>query len=340
MEEHPKDGPGSAPSELEIRPVSRPGAPAAALVIPPGLLPHSQEILARARPGSALGHYHLTELVGIGGHGVVYRATDQRDASRVAVKVLRTPADRIAPEQMSIFEADRKLVRRIQHRALVKLYEVGVHENLIYLAMDFFEGPFGGAMSLADYAQFFPEPIETYTVRKIFLHLLDAMACVHRHGVIHCDLKPANILFRFKGSLDREQATYWRVDLKVTDFGIIRLLGEPVLKETIRLSRERQERQQTTGADTLAVLTSLQYMSPQQVLGRPATVQTDIYAIGRILQQLLTGAPCPTDQPPTALRADLDPAWDQVVVRATHREEGQRFASVTDMAQAIAAIGA
>ncbi len=303
------------------------------------LLPHSWKIVRTVRPAMHVDEFFIVNRIGVGGNGVVFRALNQETAAEVALKFLALPQYEEETEELTRFRRRVELLERISHSAVVTPAEIRTFKDLHYLVLELYLGPYGTPMSLHDYARLCGGMIEPAVLRKIFLHLLDAMAHMHRHGILHCDLKPANILFRFKGNIHRGEDTYWRVELKVTDFGLVQLLGEQEFRTSVDTAIRLRQEGQGSGSDTDSLLLSYDYMSPQQRDGEPTSVQTDIYAMGLMLYRLLVGATGLPLRRASELRPHrVDPAWDEICACAMHEDQARRYASATDMAGAIAAL--
>lgn len=208
-------------------------------------------------PGERMGPYTLAEEIGEGGMGVVYRAMREDVGTTVALKLVRH--GRFAsPEHVRRFLLERRVLGRLEHPNIARLLDAGLTESgLPYLVMEYVDG----------------EPIDRYcdthrlTVEErlaLFGDVCDAVHYAHSHLVVHRDLKPYNILVTRDGAV------------KLLDFGIAALLDDGAGGGS-RLTR--------TG---LAMLTP-EYASPEQVRGEPVTTTSDVYALGLLLFELLTG---------------------------------------------------
>ncbi len=175
---------------------------------PLGLQPHIQRILSRVHDGVELKGYQVGEIVGIGSHGVVFKGIHQESGVDVAIKIFRLSE---RAKQAGHFGRFRELILRLSkldHPSLVQVYETGYWNDLHYVAMDLFMGPMDEPMNLMQYARLFNSIVEEAVLQTIFLHLLDALHCLHSHGFIHCNLKPSNILFKYKGEPDQDPQGY------------------------------------------------------------------------------------------------------------------------------------
>ncbi|MGN9760881.1 protein kinase domain-containing protein [Streptomyces sp. SD31] len=201
------------------------------------------------------GRYRLSESIGRGGMGEVWRAYDETLARAVAVKLL-LPQDS-DPTATSRFRLEAQTAARIDHPNVVGVRDFGEHDNRLFLVMELVEGD-----SLARVAsQFGALPAER--VARIAAQAAAGLAAAHREGIVHRDIKPGNLLLDADGTL------------KIGDFGIARFLDDPGAALT------------ATGQ---IVGTSL-YLAPERALGKPAGPASDVYALGCVLYQLLTGRP-------------------------------------------------
>ncbi|NNF57960.1 MAG: tetratricopeptide repeat protein [Rhodothermaceae bacterium] len=273
--------------------------------------------------GRPVGRWQLAERIGVGGMGAVYRAerADGAYERTVAVKLLRPGSD--ADTLAHRLRAERRLLARLEHPNIARLYDGGVTEDgLPYLALEYVEG----------------EPITAYTDREglpiearlaLFLQVCEAVAYAHRSLIIHRDLKPSNILVT-----DTDGAA----SVRLLDFGIAKLLDDA----------DDESVATRTG---LFALTPA-YAAPEQLRGQPITTATDVYGLGVVLYELLAEQRpydltdktateveqivCEADPPrPSAvtgqprLRGDLD----TIVLKALAKEPERRYASAEALAE-------
>jgi serine/threonine protein kinase len=200
--------------------------------------------------------YRLEAVAGTGGMATVWRAQDNRLQRPVAIKVI---SDTLAanPDAVARFAREARTHAKIQHPNLVQVYDSGVTGPQPYLVMEYIDG--ATLSERLDRGGFSPAAIETLT-----RELLSALACVHDHGVLHRDIKPANILL---GADDRA---------RLTDFGVARL------DESTRITRPNE------------IVGTLRFLAPELLEGRPATRQSDLFALG----VLLRAAAAETTPPP------------------------------------------
>ena len=268
------------------------------------------------------GRYELLDLVGAGGAGTVYRARDVELDEIVALKVLRKELVR-APEVVERFRSEVKLARRVTHRNVARMFDIGEHEGERFLTMEFVEGHMLSAridVGPSGTGRPLPLPLLLQVVQQICAGL----GAAHAVGVIHRDLKPDNIMFGSDGRVT------------ITDFGIARAL-------------------QSSAASLVATgefVGTPEYMSPEQAEGGAIDLRTDIYSLGVMLFELLTGTVPFTGATPliTAAARLLKPAPDprsrrpglseavaQVVLRCLAQKPQDRYASAEEVAHALSA---
>lgn len=285
-------------------------------VTPP---PSMEEIGREDLTGRAIRGYALAERIGMGGFGSVYRAVQPNVEREVAIKII-LPAFADHPDFIRRFEAEAQLVARLEHPHIVPLYDYWREPGVAYLVMRLLRG--GNIQHLLGQG-----PLSIDATSKILEQICSALNAAHRIGIIHRDLKPANVL------LDEDSNAY------LADFGIAKNLGNPDFENQ-------------TSAD--GMLGSPKYMSPEQIQSSTIRPQTDIYCLGVMLYEMLTGAapftgPTPFDliqqhvntpMPPlSARRAGLPAALDAVITRATEKDPEKRYADAqslyNDFRQAI-----
>ena len=201
----------------------------------------------------AMGRYRLGPRLGAGGFGTVYAAHDERLGRPVAVKVI--PADGAAPERA---QREARAVARLDHDAIVALFDAGEQDGCRYLVSELIEGRTLAQLEAAG-------ELSDRDVLRVGLALADALAHAHERGVIHRDVKPQNVIVPDAASSRRGAA-------KLTDFGVAHLAGEEAL---------------TLTGD---VVGTLAYMAPEQAAGRHADERADLYALGLVLYEALAGA--------------------------------------------------
>lgn len=259
--------------------------------------------------GKTLGQYEVLEEVGRGGMATVYRARQGSINRVVAVKVL--PRSLLHdPGFYERFEREVDVIAHLEHPHILPIYDFGNAEGVPYIVMRYLAGG-----SMRDLIRRGIPTLED--IEKPFSQVAQALDHAHKQGIIHRDLKPGNIM------LDENGNAY------LTDFGIARVLGSDL-----------------TGS---AIIGTPAYMSPEQANGFPLDARSDIYALGVVLFELITGREPYQAETPMALllkhinepmppasifRKDVPPAVENVISRATAKEPGDRYASASDMARA------
>jgi WD40 repeat protein/serine/threonine protein kinase len=267
--------------------------------------PSMEEIGSDDLSGRAIHGYALAERIGKGGMGSVYRAVQPNVEREVAIKII-LPAYANHPDFVRRFEAEAQLVARLEHPHIVPLYDYWREPGVAYLIMRLLRG--GNLQNMLAQG---PLPLET--AAHIFGQTCSALNAAHRIGVIHRDLKPANVL------LDEDNNAY------LADFGIAKNISNPDLENL-------------TQADQL--VGTPQYMSPEQFYSPTISPQSDIYCLGILLYEMLSGAlpfagPTPLDliqqhmnnptPPLSARRTGLPKQLDQVLARATAKRPEDRY---------------
>jgi ABC-type branched-subunit amino acid transport system substrate-binding protein/DNA-binding beta-propeller fold protein YncE len=259
-------------------------------------------------PGSTFGGYLVESLVGRGGMGVVYRATDLSLQRPVALKLI---APKLAQDERfrARFLREPRLAASLDHPNVIPIYEAGEHDGQLYLVMRFVEGSDLKAL-LGRERKLAPE-----RAMAVLAQVAGALDAAHRRGLVHRDVKPANVL------LDQEGHVY------LTDFGITKQLGGD-------------------STDTAQVVGTLDYLAPEQIRTETVDGRTDCYALACVLYECLSGAPpfrrdteaetmwAHMQEQPAPLEAH--PALDPVLQKALAKEKDDRYASCSELIEAAA----
>jgi predicted Ser/Thr protein kinase len=267
---------------------------------------------------STFGAYDIQREVGRGGMGVVYLATDRRLGRRVALKVI-VPELAADAQFRQRFEREARVAATLEHPHVVPVYEAGEQDGSLFIAMRFIDGR-DLATEVRDHGRLAPERLA-----RVVLQVAGALDAAHRSGVVHRDVKPANVLLTETG--EDEQAY-------LTDFGLTR---EAASESGLTLTG------QWVG--------TVDYAAPEQILGEPTDARSDVYALGCLAFQGLTakppyqGAPAArlfahmNDPPPSACaaRPGLRPEVDAALARAMAKKPADRFQSAGDLGRALAA---
>ncbi|WKG08543.1 serine/threonine-protein kinase [Nocardia sp. PE-7] len=267
--------------------------------------------------GTVFAGYRIDRLLGRGGMGTVYLAAHPRLPRRVALKLLDRELSS-DDEVRGRFEREADVSAHLDHPGIVSVLDRGIEDGLMWISMQYVDG--------RDASAFRGEPLAPARAVGIIAQTAEALDYAHDRGVLHRDVKPANILLGPSRSGDR---------VLLTDFGIARLRGDA--------------RQLTR---TGAFLATLAYASPEQLSGEPVDHRCDQYSLGCTLFTLLTGeSPFPADNPGAVVAAhltkpvprasavvgDLPPGIDAVIARAMAKAPDERFDSCEEFARAAAA---
>src|SRR3954466_685184 len=254
------------------------------------------------------GRYRIVRKIGAGGMADVYLAEDQELGRRVAIKILN---GRHANDAQFIerFRREAKNAAALNHPNIVSIYDRGEAEDTYYIAMEFLDGRTLKELIVSRGAA--PINVAIEYARQI----LSALRFAHRHGIVHRDIKPHNVLVDAEGRV------------KVTDFGIARA-GTSQMTETG------------------SIVGTAQYLSPEQARGGEIDQRSDLYSLGIVLYELVTGKTpfegdtpveiamkhlSATPQKPSELRSDIPPELDMVIMRALAKDPDERYQSADEM---------
>ncbi len=213
--------------------------------------------------GSTLGQYKILEKIGAGGMGDVYRAEDPKLGREVAIKVL-PEGFTDDPERLARFEREARAVAALSHPNILSIYDFGTENGITYAVMELLEGE-----TLRQLAAAGPLPIRKSL--EYARQIAEGLAAAHDKGIIHRDLKPENVFVSRDGRV------------KILDFGLARQTG---------LTGTGTDTHSPTMAEATeagAVLGTVGYMSPEQVKGEPADARSDIFSLGLVLYEMLSG---------------------------------------------------
>jgi serine/threonine protein kinase len=263
--------------------------------------------------GKVVGNYRIAEKIGEGGMGTVYRAVDLMLERDVALKAIR-PELSSEPQIIERFRAEARTLARISHPAIANVYTFFYEGEELFLVMEYVRGrPLSRVLQA--------EGALPWQRAVLFLATaMEGIAEAHRAGIVHRDLKPDNLILTETGTV------------KVMDFGIARVMGSGHLTRTGLL------------------VGTLRYMSPEQIRGEEVDGRTDVYALGAVLYEMLTGrTPFEGTSDWAILRAQIEdtprppgeqvpsiPWWlDRAVLRALSKQPAERFQSVEEMRRSL-----
>jgi serine/threonine protein kinase len=270
-------------------------------------------------PGTKLGRYQIRSPLGAGGMGEVYLAQDTHLNRKVALKVL--PSDLINDRQRLLrFEREAQAASALNHPNILTIHEIGVEGNTHFIATEFIEGE-----TLRHKLQTMRLEIkETLTIATQIAAALDE---AHRHGIVHRDIKPENLILREDGLV------------KVLDFGLAKLTEQSEVALAATEDPTRELMRTTPGA----VIGTVAYMSPEQARGREVDARTDIFSLGAVLYEMLTGrlpfaGETPSDMiaailkvEPAPLNAHTPLELQRIVRKSLQKNADERYQTAKDL---------
>ncbi len=275
--------------------------------------------------GCTLDHYVVQSRLGQGGMGVVYRARDTRLDRDVAIKVIRGDAA-AASRRIGRFVSEARAAGSLNHPGILTVLEFGSHEGQPFIVTELLEGRSMRAV-IAEGA------LPAERVLRYAIEIADALAAAHARGITHRDLKPANLFLTAEGRI------------KILDFGLAKQHGDED-------ATDESTRDTTVSLATMpgALIGSFAYMAPEQIRGEPADPRADVFAVGLILHELLTGSHpfrrTSTHEAIAAVLRDEAPSFEaevancpaglqEIVTRCLSKDRSRRFASGRELAKAL-----
>jgi serine/threonine protein kinase len=274
------------------------------------------EVITRLEAGDVLDHYRLEKQVARGGMSTLFRATDLRDGRQVAVKIPLTEME-ADPVLLERFRREEEIGQELDHPGIVKTFD-GEERSRRYMVIEWVDGKLLRAI-LNESGMNEERKLPVERAVKLTLAICDALDTMHKHGVVHRDLKPENIMV---DANDR---------IKIIDFGI-------AMKEDAR---------RITHAAITPAMGTPDYISPEQVKGQRGDQRSDVYALGAMLYEMLTGQPPFTGSNPLAvmnervlndpkpareLNPEISPELEEVLFRALEREPRHRYSTAAEIA--------
>jgi serine/threonine protein kinase len=249
-------------------------------------------------PGLKIGPYEVLSPLGAGGMGEVYKAKDTRLDRCVAIKVLPSELAR-DPSRKARLEREAKAISQLNHAHICTLHDIGAHEGIDYLVMEYIEGE-----TLADRLKRGALPLEK--VLELARQMASALAAAHERGIVHRDLKPSNVMLTKSG-------------VKLLDFGLAKWEEKA---GSVAPTAARPLTQQG------ALLGTIPYMAPEQLEGKEADARSDIYAFGAVLYEMVTGRRTYDEERKSPLSPQL---LQTVVSKALGKSPDDRWQSVRDI---------
>jgi serine/threonine protein kinase len=266
------------------------------------------------QPGQMLGLYRIISQIGRGGMATVYKAYQASIDRYVAIKVLPSQLAE-SKEFATRFHQEARIIASLEHPHILPVFDYGESDGVTYFVMRYLD-----AGTLKD-RMVEGRPLPLNEIDKLFTQLADALSYAHSRGIVHRDLKPANALIDSRGNVF------------LTDFGIAKLLESAAPRLT----------------QTDAIMGTPAYISPEQAQAQPVDQRSDIYSLGIILYEMVTGSvpfvaetplavlfkhisdPLP---PPSSVKPDIPLAIEQVILKALAKDPEDRFATAADFAEA------
>jgi serine/threonine-protein kinase len=308
-------------------PVAAPGVPARptappppAQTVQPSSMPSVGQVFSATpggplMPGSRFGRYEVERHLGRGGMGDVYLVRDTVINRQAALKTIR-PEQNLDPaeviEMRQRFYREAQTAGKLTHPNIVTIYDVGEDLGMSYIVMEYVEGH-----TLAQWMK--QQRFSVAQIKHVVFNAAIGLDYAHENGIFHRDVKPDNVMVSKSGIV------------KVMDFGIARVV-------------------ESTLTRTGNVIGTPAYMSPEQVSGQKIDGRSDIFSLGVILYELLTGKKPftgetmtslmfsivrDTPKPPSTIDSKIAPSWDEILVKAMAKDRNKRYASARDLAAAV-----
>src|SRR5438067_7097056 len=284
-----------------------------------------RELLTDDRAGAIVGesiaHYRIESLIGVGGMGQVYLARDDRLGRKVALKFLpeRLTANN---SQLSRFKSEARAASALNHPNILTVYEIGTEGNRHFIATEFIEG-----VTLR--ATLARGRMSVHAALEVAVQVASALAAAHETGVVHRDIKPENIMIRPDGYV------------KVLDFGLAKLTEQKSASDDQGLTVTNTQHTQAG-----LVLGTPRYMSPEQARGQPADARSDIWSLGAVIYEMVSGVPAfsgatPSDCIASILKTEASPLsrvapaappeLQSVLHKALRKNRDERYQTIADM---------
>jgi serine/threonine protein kinase/formylglycine-generating enzyme required for sulfatase activity len=285
-------------------------------------------------PQSDFGQYRIVKLLGVGGMGEVYEVEHRVLETRHALKLINENimANKIA---LSYFKTEGRVMAQLHHPGIVVVDEFGETDGRFLLRMELMDGveaTGGNLITLEDYVWYMGGKLTEEEVLECMRQFLSAIGFAHSRGIVHRDLKPTNILLNSIG-------------MKIADFGLVKMAGSSWHQDQLRSSissdieiedaaKAIKARSGPRTADR-AIVGTYEYMAPEQKKGEDVDARSDLYAVGLICFQILTGEETPGFKKPSEIQKGINTEWDIWLEKALAKNADERFQSAEEMKQAL-----
>jgi hypothetical protein len=263
------------------------------------------------------GRYKVVKKLGEGGKGIVFKAEDTRLGRSVAIKIIK--GEGLDQESFARFEREAKATAGLSHPHIVAIYDIGREGESHYLVLEFVDGPNLGGLIRSQPGGH----CDVATTLRIGSQVCQALECAHSHGILHRDIKPENIMITSDGLP------------KLMDFGLARALGGPKLTQRG------------------VIVGTPAYLPPEQALGKHVDARSDLYSLGCVLYEMVTGRPLfPSDDPvkiifshindlpimPRRIAPEIPEALEQVILKLLSKDPDKRYQSAGELFQALKSV--
>ncbi len=285
--------------------------------------------LSSLQPGMSLGNLHIVSFIGKGAIGEVYLAQHEMLGKSFAIKVI--PKGFNGEDGAEVFKRAARIQTKLDHPNILRIDDLGEEDMFYWLRMEYIEGEENAdkvrIRTLEDLMRNNKGPLSEEEVHYYLYYLLLGMDHAHREGVVHSDLKPANILMAEEG-------------VKVSEFGVTDLIGHAwddfhLLRKNVRLEPTPFDPLPGFSRALPALLNAFEYYSPEQRAGKQPDAVSNLYTVGLITYRMLTGRHSLSLDLPTRAVNGINPRWDAWMQQALAYDTEDRFQSASDMLHAI-----